>query len=375
MQAIVWMIVSTVIYGFYPLIAYIGSITANPIVIVALAHTAASLFQLAAFLIACSFENRNPWAVMQSALKYSTLKYWAISQGLVHAIAHTSLFAAFMYLDKYAAALIYDAWPIVMILLSPLILKGKKHPSPKDWIFIALSFIGLFIILESKIMYGAIDAFDEISRGSQPLIGAALSVIALMAMAYTSTVAVKLEQLCASAYNLKWHLSQMEDTANGETLESRQLPYSTAILASLLGNGASIIFVAATLVALTATGTTDFSLRGTTSDFLLVSGVAGIIAAGGAIAFILANRLSDTSTVNILFNLTPLFGILFLYIFGADQRIDAQILIGGMLVIAANLAVSVQIQITSAYYVSILTICAAAVYCFFIPGIKYSRIL
>jgi hypothetical protein len=95
---------------------------------------------------------------------------------------------------------------------------------------------------------------------------------------------------------------------------------------------------------------------------------AGAIAATAQICFIMANRKTNASSINVLFNLTPLFGIFFLYIFGANETIESRILLGGMLVIAANLALSVQSEITTAYSVSIASICLVAVYCYFVPG-------
>ena len=96
--------------------------------------------------------------------------------------------------------------------------------------------------------------------------------------------------------------------------------------------------------------------------------LAGSIVGFGAIFFILANRFSEFSSVNILYNLTPLIGVGFLYFLGDKEYIPSQVFLGGMLVVASNLAVSLETDISPAYFASLFVMCAVAVFCYFVPG-------
>ncbi len=368
MAPVIWMLASTVIYGLYPLVAYSASAIAHPILLIALAHSAATLVQFVALIVAARREGKALKDVFVSISPFGKIFKWAAGQGVVHSVAHISLFAAFIYLDKYAAALIYDAWPILMIVMAAPLLPGRALPTAKEWFFILLSFVGLILILSAKA--GGADGWLAIGPGPDSMagFGAAIALLSMVGMAFTAVAAVRLEALSMAAYRFLAMRSEGERARAFKVSGNEAKPYSSAILSPFLGNAFSMIVSIAAAVIYFALSD-DVAVRADTLDPVLGLGLAaGVIAATAQICFIISNRSTRLTSINVLYNLTPLFGILFLYLAGTNETIEGQILLGGMLVIAANLAISVHAEITIAYYVSIASICIVSVYCFFVPG-------
>lgn len=368
MAPFVWILVSTVIYGLYPLIAYSASDIVHPVFMVALAHSTATLVQFVFLFLSAKHQSESPSVLIRGALGFRKVKVWALSQGVVHSFAHMSLFAAFIYLDKYAAALVYDAWPILMILLLPMLLPGKKFPNLREVLFIGVSFTGLFLILSTKVdISGNLGSIVDV-YGNGSGIGSVIALLSMVGMAFTAGAAVKLERLINASYRY-YSIRQIFPTDNrGDIEKAAKNPFYSVIMSSFLGNASSMVVSVAIASLFFLYSPADAFTKSSSSSIALIGIAAGVIAATAQICFIIANRMTSASSINVLFNLTPLFGILFLYVFGANETIESRILLGGMLVISANLALSVQSEITTAYSVSIASICLVAVYCYFVPG-------
>jgi len=368
MAPVLWMLASTVIYGLYPLIAYSASSLAHPVFVIVLAHSAATIAQFIYLLIAAKREGKSAIELLRTVTAFRKVKVWALAQGIVHSFAHMSLFAAFIFLDKYAATLVYDAWPILMILMAPVFLPRKLLPNLREAIFIGISFLGLFLILAAKVDFsGTFSSVAETyARGSG--LGSVIALISMIGMAFTAVAAVRLERLSMAAYRHRSIIGIKTADAHYRVTGLASKPFSSAIVSPFMGNAVSMVFSALIAVIFFASSDTQ-PLRDPSLSLIALIGIAaGVVAATAQICFIVANRSTNLTSINVLYNLTPLFGIFFLYAFGANETIEGQILLGGMLVIASNLAISVDAEITSAYYVSIASICIVAVYCYFIPG-------
>lgn len=387
MLAIIFMLASIVLYSLYPLVGFWASTSIQPFMLVTITHLLSAVIM---FVIIYKIVAGN-WARITGLLKTSihdrkTLGL-TIFDGFLNGCSHVCLMSSFIFLDKYSAALVYDVWPIPAMILIAILIPGKKRLEIREYIFAALSCCGLIIVLTTHEMdWENIWTTGEELDGL--LLGGLLALVAMLTMALSSSVIVMLEQRFSDIAegktgDLSTTLTQVpieQPVSIGDAaiwigqdnmLGLRSMDkLGTMILPSVLASFSSrcVAFVAIFAVWISF-GDVSQSLE--IQSAIKVAGIvlfATIIVTFGSIFFIFANRLTTISGINILWNLTSLLGILFLYLAGGKEPIIGQILLGGMLIIASNLAISIQVEFSLSYFASLFFLCVSAVICFFIPG-------
>ena len=370
MTAVLSMLCAVVVYALYPVIAFFASGEIHPLVLIAGAQVVATSIQFVALFYALHNQGYTITKAFSEFRHYQGLSRWGVIQGLLNSLAHVSLMTSFIYVNEYAAALIYDIWPILMVVILPIFVDDKNHANMKDWMFIVLSAIGLFLIIEAKAPFDFMLKFDVAIWSASTTFGIGAALVAMVCMALTSTIAVVLQGMTRGALFV--------DAFKGDgTLSFRGTPTLVSdeyadICSSIAGSFVGHFFSMLISFSALYTWVTFYNPR-ITSSFDTLNDIylflaAGSVVAIGAIFFIYGNSKTKLPSINILYNLTPLVGLIFLYIFGSRDIIPSQVLLGGMLVIAANLAVSLRIELSASYYTALLGLCIAAVYCFFVPG-------
>jgi len=387
MVAIIFMLTSIVLYSLYPLVGFWASTNIQPFMLVTITHLLSALIMIVIVFKIVSGSWSRITQLLKAAIRDRKTLGLIILDGLLNGCSHVCLMSSFIFLDKYSAALIYDVWPIPAMILIAILIPGKKRLELREYVFAALSCCGLIIVLTTHDM----DWENIWLRGHALdglLFGGLLALGAMLTMAMSSSAIVMLEQRFSDITDGKSDVDsvpqvqavQQEPVTIGDaamwigqenTLGIRRFgKLGSMILPSVLASLSSRCVASVAILAVwIAFG--DVSQTVGTVSFTKIAGIvlfATVIVTFGSIFFIFANRLTPISGINILWNLTSLLGILFLYLAGGKEPIVGQILLGGMLIIASNLAISIQAEFSLSYFASLFFLCVSAVICFFIPG-------
>ena len=67
--------------------------------------------------------------------------------GFANAFSNIFLIMAILNYNKYTVSLIFDAWPILSMVIIPLFILKKYKLSAKDYLFSIISFAGLAVVI------------------------------------------------------------------------------------------------------------------------------------------------------------------------------------------------------------------------------------
>ena len=139
MSAILPMLAAVVLYGFYPVVASNAAGSLNPVVLIAGAQSFATVLQLFALGRSLNARGLTLASTLRTLLLSRAVLRWGLAQGLLNSCAHIALMISFIFINDYAAALIYDMWPMLLVVLLPLLVKSKERATLKDWVFSGVS--------------------------------------------------------------------------------------------------------------------------------------------------------------------------------------------------------------------------------------------
>ncbi len=151
MSVFISMGLSVLIWSLYPLVAAKGISTMNSPELVAVS----SLFAIVSITIFSFIRliQTNKFSTFLKQHKALNLKsYGAIfGSGVTHLLCHGLFFAALAVSHKGGASLIYESWPIIAIIATPLFIKKQWREVSLNEILVALlALIGVVIVIISN---------------------------------------------------------------------------------------------------------------------------------------------------------------------------------------------------------------------------------
>ena len=241
-------------------------------------------------------------------------------------------------IDPSIAAVFYETWPILLIVLTGLLFRKDQRYSTTSYYVYALSALGF-------IGFGFV-VFSQ--TGNVVLNDLVLIDIIFLFLALTLAP--------LAAFGLRWGV----DLAKGlksDRHEPEEINFFGVILANLIGN---VITVPAVLL---AAGLRSEAMTYTTFLYTIIGGFTCL-----SIANILWRKVNLTTTelgINALSYTTPLFSLLWLFLFAQVNvaRID-YLVIGTAAIITANLLINFKAEVRFGFRALILALwsCGAFVY-------------
>ena len=316
MLAPLLMLFAAIVYGAYPAVAHQAASRIDPTALVAGAHALCAAVALALFWIAAKQLGWQPHRLFRDMLRERGIRRTAITNALLDALCHALLIAAFAVGERYVTAMVYATWPILASIMLPLLLSGRVgrgKPMP-----LVLSLIGVVIV-----QAGTSGDFTGVSI--QGLLLAGLATIIMAASASIVVLAEeKIDKTCPST-----HRAAPVARATLPTMAA------IAIIRALSALGATIAFFA-------LGGGNALATDVAPGFAIILVAAAGLIMAAGSVLFIVANKLSTTSSVNLIWNTEILFAPAFLFLLDMTDPPAVTLYVGGAVILAANVLVTLQ---------------------------------
>jgi|GEM_PF-4232044 len=336
-HAAILMLISIAAYASYPVAAVFARGEINPLLFVGVAHITAFFASAIVLIVWGKIDRTNYLGDVISGFKSRKSLISITFGGATNAVSHVTLFAAIYFAPPAIVTLLYETWPILAMFLFYFFMRRHYRPLlGSDYIYSAVAFAGLFIVVfsGSDAEIGPDFAVDGVA------LGIALALISSVTMAVSSGAGI-------------WTTRFYEQ-------RHPSLPASFMVqLATKLISGFGPL-----LAALVWGGGMDASPTG----YLIAVGAGIFVVTIGASFYLVANTVARSSSINILYYLTPVASLILLSILGLDT-VGPAVALGAILIIASNLLIYGRADPSYAYTASLLTLMASATFVYYFPGL------
>lgn len=321
MHPIMIMTGAAFLWSLYPALIAISAGSIGPVAFVLLVHIFCGL---SAFLLAWVKirQRRETFKRIWTEARSLGVDQWIFLGvvGLVSTLYNFCFVLAMNMTSKIGAAIIIEAWPIIAMFLSPiLITKNWTRVRMTDYIAGVLALIGVVMIMgggEAGTVGG--DSWMRRVFGGDDIvsmIGAFVALIGSISLAlsiiFRAEISNRLAQMLSSSGKFDLRCSFL-----GETVcRIAALPSTLLLL---------LIFPEDTYLSWSGVG------------YAMIAGV--LIFNIGSVAITLALLRAPSPTINMLYYISPVLAVLWLYLMG-QSGMTVSVIFGGVLVILANLMV------------------------------------
>ena len=257
-------------------------------------------------------------------------------------------------IDISVATIVYETWPIFMVILIPRLFKKRyRKITPTILGLLIMGFIGfVFVIIGQAGGFGTLD----FSSGSPLLIGVLFAIIGSL----LSSLAAYDLKLIANFIKLNTRFLEKVKDKNRSSLSPLKMSlFCVAIANVVIGVFSTIMNAGAGFINNESLLMPDWRMVG-------ISMFAGFaVAAAGSTMRRYAILITNNSSINAISYATPIFALIWLGVFSfiAVPRSD-YLIIGAIIIISANLLLNFEASIRPAYksLVIALWVCGAWVY-------------
>ena len=338
-----FMILSVVSYSMVPLLLARGGGVESPFLFMAglrIGQFCAHGAFLTVFFKDVLFDKTALTIVIHRVLSWSMLFL------VINNLDYVFFALATSFVDISVAAILYETWPIALILLTALLFRGEaryRKITPEMMLLLVIGFVGFWFVATSQ-SGGFRDLSD--SQLAETLIGIGLVLLAIF---------------CASmaAYGFRWGVDlnhalpeQLVKDKNNDLVD-----ICCVLIAQVIAS-----FTAAWL-----SGTTGYLIGETIALRSLGIAVAcGVFANGvGHLAWRAANVVTNNLGINAISYATPIFSLVWLFLFWTVDiaRVD-YLIIGTAAIITANLLINFEAEVRFGFKALVLALwtCGTFVY-------------
>ncbi len=251
-------------------------------------------------------------------------------------LSFACLLVSFSYMSKAGATVVYEAWPILAMYITPLLIKkGWETISRKDLAFSLLALVGIGFLLypEIKTAGFAADKFMGTFHLLLPLLGGALMAVAAV---------------------MKSRVSHL--------LENKKHP-----IASLLRTQAifsACVMVLSGIFALIWPDKPDVFSR---ENILIVVAVGVFIHTLGNVAYTMAILRSAKPNIVALWYLMPVFSVVWLWL-AKVSAVTEYIVWGSIFIITSNLIMTIRADRSKSYVATLIGLLVCGLWIYFTNG-------
>lgn len=319
MNAVVMMLGAAFLWSLYPaLIAISGDQIGAPVFIMVI-HISCGLS--AALFAYCSIKQKKTvWHNIKIVTKSLNFDQWLYLMliGFVSTLYNLCFIVAIGTTSKIGAAIIIEAWPLFAMFLAPLLVtKDWSQVKLRDYVagVVALIGVGLIMIADQKDLARLITDYRNfiVSDDFWAITGIMAALIGSICLALSIV-------LCAEISNkISTVILQEKDYSMTCAYIGETIRRIVALPTSLL-----LIFIFSDDL-------------GVSYEGVAIGTFVGIfIFSIGSMAVTLALLKAPSSTINMLYYISPILAVLWLYLMDLGE-ITPMIIVGGALVICANL--------------------------------------
>ncbi len=335
------MLLTVVGFSFVPLLVAVGGGTESPFLFTAGVSLGTGLGS--AFFLTVVFGRALRSRSVLSLISQRLLS-WSLFLVIINQFVY-SLFAwSTRYLDFSVVTTLFETWPIFLIVLTAILYRAQaryyKITPSMVWLLVT-GFVGFAFVTTSQ--SGGFGNWDD-SQLSDTVIGLALVISAVLVAALP-------------AFGFKWG-TDLSESLPDEVVGDRDRPL-VEVCCSL------IAFCIASFVGIGLNAGVGFIVTETISMKSLAIAVASgaLVMAPASISWRAANMLTSNLGINALSYATPIFALLWLFLFWRVDvaRIDF-LIIGAAAIITANLLINFEAEVRFGFKALILALWACGTF-------------
>jgi drug/metabolite transporter (DMT)-like permease len=311
------MIIAAFLWSLYPLFIALAENQIGGALMVLVIHISCGVSALLFALIKIR-RKKEVYQNLVNITKRLNLDHWLylILIGLVSTLYNFCFIYAMEIGSKTGTAIIIEGWPILAIFLAPLLItKSWKKVTSTDYIaaFVAIIGISLIIIEDTENILSLFADRKYINTGN--IVGAFVALIGGLCLAASIVLS-----------------SQVSNILSHDILKEKK----PSLACAFLGETIRRIVALPTSLLLLFAFSEDFYTNGTGLAVSIFIGV--VIFCIGSAAVTLSLLRSSSSTINMIYYISPVMAVFWLYMAGLGQ-ITPVIIVGGILVVLSNLMV------------------------------------
>lgn len=316
-----YMLVSVFLYSLFPLVGVFGTTGISGFTFAGLGHLLSAIVSIGcAAWLSRHFPHYRIATLIHDLRQHPVALRQAILSGIINYLSHACLFASFVYITKSSATMIFEAWPVLAVILIHMLsghLQPNNRPASLDLRFYALSlmaFIGVIMMINPTSDSDTILAMPS----SDTWIGLALATLSAAFMAYSVALGRNTRLYIEQQYGetttqrAEWHRAFLASAAT-KTFGALGFLLTIPLMPSIAGDVASL-------------GLTEWS-------WVAVNGI--VIVTLGSLAYREALARTQRTEIALLWYTTPVFALAWLWLFGIEP-ITLQAGVGATIIIAAN---------------------------------------
>jgi drug/metabolite transporter (DMT)-like permease len=320
MNAIIAITISAIAFSFYPLLNSIALQYTSPFLL-------ALCIQIATIVFSASYLLITQKHISQ--LRYLFHSFWKLDfeikiipfiSGIGIYLGGIFFIFALSLMSKAGASLIMETWPILALIISPVVLRKKQSFSALDAVLILVSFIGLLFItaaesekpLESFIQNPFFIFNSQDFSGS---IGIMVAVLSAICLAGSSIARSYFVSILPVDFRIKFF--KKKDTiseANFTYLLTYLFGFPLALISFLLMEDSIFIDINASL------------------PIIMIGVIFVIVSTFYSYALLVA----DNANINLIWYISPVLAAVWLALSGYSQ-ITPMLVLGGFLIIVSNI--------------------------------------
>ncbi len=311
------MAIAVFIWGSYPYAAVLGLHTMTGIELVFFTTLTASII-ISAIAFFYFLQRGKISNLIESHKNLPASAWWTImANGFTHAICHGFFMVALTMSNKAGVSLIYEAWPVMALIMTPFFFQKKwKEVGLRDFIICLIALGGvLVVILSNTEIETPFSQNKNISTETNyiELLGYVLALLGGYA--------------CALSVVLKGVIAERFRDLNYDTGAIIISEVHSRVIAFIIMLIAFLIFAPFSTEPLLQVGNIHWG------SVLYVGFVVAILG-GGFYTYALIN--TDNPTIHILNYFVPLIAVLILWMMG-ESTVNTGIWLGGILIVVANI--------------------------------------
>lgn len=312
MNSVSIMLVAALLWSFYPVMIALSEGEIGAMFLVIVIHISCGLSAFALGYIKTK-DKAETWHRFKDVLKKLNGDQWVylLCVGLVSTLYNLCFILAMGMTSKISAAIIIEAWPIIAMFLAPILVsKTWEHVTVTDYVAGVIALIGVFVLMTQGDIQGFFEGTNLMSA-----VGAFLALIGSVCLALSVIFRAEISNRIAFIFSSSAK-HNLRTSFMGEAI-CRLLALPSSLL---------LLFLFPEDIYLSFEGLSYGILTG-----IFIFNI-------GSVAVTLAMLRAKASSINMLYYLSPILAVVWLYYSGLAEWNNA-LLYGGALVILSNVMV------------------------------------
>lgn len=326
LDALLYMLLSILLYSLFPLIGVFGTAQISGFTFAGLGHVLSAIVSLAgAVALSRRLGGYGIRALVADLRADRRALSQAVQSGVVNYLSHAFLFVSFVFISKAAATVIFEAWPVLAVYLLAILAHTRAGPKPaavldgRVFFLSVVAFLGLVIIVAGNPQNGdATGGLLQALNSRDGQIGLALAALSAVCMAYSVALGRNTRLYVEDRYG---------------ACETGADEVNRALLASAATKVFGALGFLATIPFLPDFGGEILTMSGETWGWVLFNGV--VIVTLGSLSYREALARSQRLELAILWYTTPVVALAWLWLAGVET-LTLSVGVGATLIVSAN---------------------------------------